>query len=253
MAEAVGGFTGALQGSIGGLLNVGQGYLDRFFPPEKRSELSAKISKFATEKPLFASFLLSQIALSGIPLALFAVMTIGVAVFAIVGALVVAVLAAALFIVFCVGVALIVLLPTLFMTSCAGAFVWLWGLGAYYILKWFNKKEIPGVHKPMPSGGVKDLMGMNGDGKAVPKGEETDGGEGGGGDGGGEKQSNGVLGGKADGVGKATGIDGAGLDGLKKKADLGNVTKNADLGNVSKAANVGNVKGTLGGVAGGVL
>ena len=54
MAEALSGMTGALQGSIGGLLNKGQGILDRFFPPERRNELAAKLSKFATEKPMFA-------------------------------------------------------------------------------------------------------------------------------------------------------------------------------------------------------
>lgn len=54
MAEALSGMTGVLQGSIGGLINKGQGILDRFFPPERRNELSAKLSKFATEKPMFA-------------------------------------------------------------------------------------------------------------------------------------------------------------------------------------------------------
>ena len=54
MAEALSGMTGVLQGSIGGLLNKGQSILDRFFPPERRNELSAKLSKFVTEKPMFA-------------------------------------------------------------------------------------------------------------------------------------------------------------------------------------------------------
>ena len=54
MAEALSGLTGALQGSISGMINKGQGILDRFFPPERRNELSAKLSKFATEKPMFA-------------------------------------------------------------------------------------------------------------------------------------------------------------------------------------------------------
>ena len=54
MAEALSGMTGMLQGSVGGLLNKGQSILDRFFPPERRNELSAKLSKFATEKPMLA-------------------------------------------------------------------------------------------------------------------------------------------------------------------------------------------------------
>lgn len=54
MAEVISGMAGALQGTIGGMLNKGQSILDRFFPPEKRNELWAKLSKFATEKPMLA-------------------------------------------------------------------------------------------------------------------------------------------------------------------------------------------------------
>lgn len=54
MAEIISGFAGALQGTLGGMLNRGQSILDRFFPPERRNELWAKLSKFATEKPLVA-------------------------------------------------------------------------------------------------------------------------------------------------------------------------------------------------------
>ena len=54
MAEVIGGMTGALQGTISGVINQGQSFLDRIFPPEKRNELWAKLSKFATEKPMLA-------------------------------------------------------------------------------------------------------------------------------------------------------------------------------------------------------
>ena len=54
MAEIISGLAGALQGSLTGMLNRGQSILDRFFPPERRNELWAKLSKFATEKPLVA-------------------------------------------------------------------------------------------------------------------------------------------------------------------------------------------------------
>ena len=54
MAEAVSGMTGALQGTVGGVLNKGQAWIDSIFPPEKRNELMAKLSKFATEKPMLA-------------------------------------------------------------------------------------------------------------------------------------------------------------------------------------------------------
>ena len=143
----LGGLTGALQGGVNNLINTGSGILDKWFPPEKREELKNKLMKFATERPQLAAFLLSQIALSGIPLALFVVMSITVLVFALLVGIIVGVLGAVLFTVFCLGLALIVLLPTLFITTFAGTFVFLWGLGAYYIVKWFNQKEVPGIHE----------------------------------------------------------------------------------------------------------
>ena len=164
--QGLGGLTGALQSGLGAMMNTGQSLLDRFIPPKNRENMEEKLTKFATEKPMFASFLLSQIALSGAPLALFAVMTVGVFAVAIVAALVIAVVGALLFTVVCVGFALIILLPTLFMTSFAAAFIWLWGMGAYYILKWFNKTDIPGIHTPMADGmldqsGLKDHLPNN--------------------------------------------------------------------------------------------
>jgi hypothetical protein len=157
----LGGLTGALQGGVANLLNAGEGYLDRWFPPAKREELKSKIAKFATEKPHLAAFLLSQLALSGGPLALFIVMSLTVLVFALLAGIIVGVVGALLFTVFCVGVALLVLLPTLFMTTFAACFIFLWGLGAYYIVKWFNQKDIPGIHTDAVSG-TKSRLGLDG-------------------------------------------------------------------------------------------
>ena len=78
MAEVIGGMAGALQGTIGGVLNKGQSLLDRFFPPEKRNELWAKLSRFATEKPMLAVWIifLSLISLSPVLLWLLGVRVI---------------------------------------------------------------------------------------------------------------------------------------------------------------------------------
>ena len=54
MAEAISGIAGGLQGSVNGMLNQGSAWLDSIFPPEKRNELVARISKFAKEKPMLA-------------------------------------------------------------------------------------------------------------------------------------------------------------------------------------------------------
>ncbi|KAL9596623.1 MAG: hypothetical protein Q9219_005660 [cf. Caloplaca sp. 3 TL-2023] len=254
MAEMISGITGGLQGSLNGMLNKGSAWLDSIFPPEKRNELMAKISKFATEKPMMASFILSHLALSGVPMGLFIIMTITIVIFSIVAALILAVLAAVIFSVVCVGFALIILLPTLFITTAAASFIWLWGLGAYYILKWFNKKEIPGIHKPMGEGmdGELGLDALTGD-KAPPPSEKDSGqanGHAANGSANGHAKEGKKEGGtgkipgrdKLEGVGKSTGID---VNNPKEAADVGKIA--GKTGNVSQATNaVSGVKGGLG-------
>lgn len=167
----LGMIAGSLQGGVGSLINTGQGYLDGWFPPDKRESLKQQLTKFATERPKLAAFIMSQIALSGLPLGLFIVMTITVVLFALIAGLLVGLIGALLFIVFALGFALVILLPTLFFTTFAATFIFLFGLGAYYIVKWFNEKSIPGIHTPLTDG-VKEKMGMTGvpalEGKAPP-------------------------------------------------------------------------------------
>ena len=109
-------------------------------------------------------------------------MTITVVVFSLLGALLLGLLGALIFIVVTVGFALLILLPTIFITTFAAAFIWLWAVGAYYIIKWFNQKEIPGIHTSWKEGlsGLTDGLGglgSGGDGgekEAAPK-EEANG------------------------------------------------------------------------------
>ena len=186
-------------------------------------------------------------------------MTIGVLVFALVAALLIGVLGALLFTAFCVGVALLILLPTLFITTFAAAFIWLWGVGAYYILKWFNEKDIPGVTSSLGSITGDDGEKSSGEDPSAPNGDDkgqnpqrkknehdTEKKS--------EKKSNGVAGlpgtEKVDDVTKSTGLDKGPVGDIKKKADVGNLTKNADVGNLTKKADVGNLKNS---VPGGVL
>ncbi|RVX71016.1 hypothetical protein B0A52_03381 [Exophiala mesophila] len=163
--SGLGALTGSLQGGVNSLLNMSSTWLDRFFPPEKREEWKAWLTKFATERPYLASFLLSQIALSGLPLVLFGVMSVTVFIFALLAGILVGVIGALLFVVAALGFALIILLPTLFFTTAAAVFIWLWGVGAYFIVKWFNQKDIPGIHTDVSSGlakqsGLSDLPGV---------------------------------------------------------------------------------------------
>lgn len=133
----------SVQGLGGKLLGKGQAFIDSLFPPEKRAELMAKLQSFALNNPKLAAFLLCQIALTGFPLAMFIVFTITVFVFSLVAALLIGILVALGFTVLMVGTALLVVLPTVFLTTMAATFVFLWGLGGYYILKWFNKGDSP--------------------------------------------------------------------------------------------------------------
>ena len=165
-----------LQSSVTNLVNTGSGYIDRFFPPEKRKAWKDWLVKFATENPKMASFLLSQLALSGPAIALFIIMTITVVIFALVAGLLIGLIGALLFIVAAVGFALIILLPVLFFTTAAGVFFFLWGLGTYYIVKWFNEKPVPGIHSDVKGGladasGMSSLPGMNGEPLAENEGQ----------------------------------------------------------------------------------
>lgn len=150
----------------------------------------------------------------------------------------------------CVGIGLIILLPTLFVTTFAAAFIWLWGVGAYFILKWFNQKEIPGIHKPLDEGmqgmGLDALNGTGkppGDPKAAdgtPEKKANGGPKEGHANGGPKKGQQKKLPG-VDEVGKATGID---ISDPKKAADVGKV--------LGKTQDVGKAKELIGGAAGGV-
>lgn len=103
-------------------------------------------------------------------------MTITVVIFSLIGALLVGLLGALIFIVVVVGFALLILLPVLFVTTFAAAFIWLWGVGGYYILKWFNKKEIPGINAPLPEGmSLEELAATKQDEGAGGGGEKTTG------------------------------------------------------------------------------
>lgn len=92
-----------------------------------------------------------NLALTGIPLGLFVLFSLSVFIFSLVVALVIGLLAAILFTLFMVGVALIIVFPTIMFTTGAACFLFLWGLGGYYILKWANG-EGGGESKQAPEG-----------------------------------------------------------------------------------------------------
>lgn len=88
-------------------------------------------------------------ALTGVPLFLFILFSITVFIFSLIVGLVVGLLAAVLFTLTMVGIALTIVFPAVFFTTMAATFLFLWGLGGYYIIKWANSgdenkdKEVP--------------------------------------------------------------------------------------------------------------
>lgn len=163
-------------------------------------------------------------------------MTITVVVFSLVAALVIGILGALVFTVVCVGIALLVLLPTLFITTFAASFIWLWGVGGYYILKWFNQKEIPGIHKPLAEG-MPSVDSLTGGG--VSGGTQSEGGE---------KKEGGMNGHaeKKEHKGEKEGHQ----EGKSSRTDVPDPKKAADIGKVT--GKTGDVTGKAGDVAGGV-
>ncbi|KAF4302964.1 hypothetical protein GTA08_BOTSDO09201 [Botryosphaeria dothidea] len=143
----------------GSLQSKAQNVLDSLFPPEKRAELFSRLQAFAVSNPKLSAFLLTNFALTGLPLIMFAVFTLTVFVFSLVAALLVALLVALLFTAFMVGVALLVILPTVFLTTMGASFLFLWGLGGYYILKWFNDGASPAASAPAIGDKLNSLTG----------------------------------------------------------------------------------------------
>lgn len=79
-----------------------------------------------------------NLAITGVPLFLFVLFSLTVFIFALVVGLLLGLLGAVAFTLFAVGLALTIVLPTIFFTTMGATFLFLWGLGGYYVLKWAN-------------------------------------------------------------------------------------------------------------------
>ncbi|KAK3995560.1 hypothetical protein QBC44DRAFT_366351 [Cladorrhinum sp. PSN332] len=114
--------------TISSLISFAARLLDRLAPPETRSRLYAQTADFASARPLVFSFLAAQLAISLIPLLLFASFLISTLLFSLGAAL--------LFTLFWFGVAALFLIPTLCVTGGIGVLVWVWGVTTYVSGKW---------------------------------------------------------------------------------------------------------------------
>ncbi|OAG05676.1 uncharacterized protein CC84DRAFT_1164146 [Paraphaeosphaeria sporulosa] len=134
------GLLNSVQSILGKLwTNTANGF-DKILPPDRRDELLSKLQDFANKNPKLAAFLATHVVLTGIPLVLFTFFILSVFVFSLITALLASILAAVFFTLFMVGVALLFLVPTLFLTTFTASFVFLWGLGGWFVLKWFTQE-----------------------------------------------------------------------------------------------------------------
>jgi len=164
--SATSGVLGSIEGWGNWIVAKGQGMLDKIFPPEKRAAFLSKLQAFMLKNPKLSvssvhvglsshalvlhfqavanvalqTFLGMNLAITGVPLFLFILFSLTVFIFALVVGLLVGVLAAVAFTLFAVGLALMIVLPTVFFTTMGATFLFLWGLGGYYILKWANSE-----------------------------------------------------------------------------------------------------------------
>ena len=79
-----------------------------------------------------------NIALTGIPLGIFVLFSFTVALFSMIGGVMLGLLGAFLFTLFWVGLALSIVFPVVFLTTMTACFLFLWGMGGYYLLRWLN-------------------------------------------------------------------------------------------------------------------
>lgn len=132
--------------TLNDIVNMGSNTLDNILPPQKRDDIKTQLTNFAAERPYLASFILSQIALSGVPVALFLTTTLSATIFALVAGLLAGLVGATIFILTTSGIALCFLLPTLFFTTLTAVTIWFWVMGAYYIVNKFNGRQTSGNH-----------------------------------------------------------------------------------------------------------
>ncbi|KAG9520077.1 hypothetical protein E4T50_08095 [Aureobasidium sp. EXF-12298] len=260
------GIISTIEGLANTVTTKAMSIVDSVFPPERRQELLTKLQQFAVKNPKLSAFLLTNIALTGPPMFLFILFTLTVFIFSLVVALLVALLVAIGFTLFMVVIALVILFPTVFFTSLAACFFFLWGLGGYYLLKWFNKGETPAADGEAIGDKINALTGgrldfiMGGARKEYPDHSGQNGSK--------DEASpkpNGKPRKLQDNPAKSSGVDlGKQADSIKKNANVGNATnqatKQTNLDGVTKQAGVDGatkkadgVTGTAKGLAGGLV
>ncbi|KFH45391.1 hypothetical protein ACRE_038050 [Hapsidospora chrysogenum ATCC 11550] len=107
---------------------MAQHSIDRVVPPSSRQRAYTTASAYAKQRPILFSFIVSQLALSFLPLLTFTVFSLSTIAFSL-GA-------AVLFSLFWIGLAFMLLVPTLLATSSLAVLVWAWVAGTFVVARW---------------------------------------------------------------------------------------------------------------------
>ncbi|KAH9884280.1 hypothetical protein F4778DRAFT_774736 [Xylariomycetidae sp. FL2044] len=128
-----------------------QRQVDRVVSPPTRQKAYDSTAAFATERPIFFSFLLAQVLFCFLPLLFFFGFAASTAF--------VSLLSAVVFTLFLVGLATLSLVPALFVASGLALLVWVWAVATFLAGRW--------VYHMLPEGLRSDLKLRMPNGKEV--------------------------------------------------------------------------------------
>ncbi|KAG4253384.1 hypothetical protein FPRO03_07344 [Fusarium proliferatum] len=120
-----------------GFIAYARSSVDRVVPPNSRQKAYDNTASFASSRPILFSFIVSQLLLSFLPLLIFLTFSLSTIVFALGAAIV--------FALFWIGVALLALVPALLVTSSIAVLVWGWAIGSFIIARWLYNHLPVGV------------------------------------------------------------------------------------------------------------
>ena len=113
-------------------------FLDLHIPSETRHKWRQILTKFYTERPYLATFILSQLVLCLVPIIL---MTATVFISALSTATFFATLGTCLFVASAMGLTFLFLTPIVLFSSGVAICVWFWCVVAFVVVKWFQKRN----------------------------------------------------------------------------------------------------------------
>ncbi|CAA9958019.1 hypothetical protein CFE70_001572 [Pyrenophora teres f. teres 0-1] len=116
---------------------------NRVFPPKQRQQIIEKGRLYAQKNPKTAAFLTTQAVLVGLPLVLFVAFAVATLLVSLTTCLLLGLLVSFATTFLVVGFSLIFVIPTIILASCSAAFIFIWGLVAYVVLRRLNEGEAP--------------------------------------------------------------------------------------------------------------